>query len=192
MYAKHGKLSRRLVWGLVHSERNTDVGRGLEFAEELLRDKSIDGQDQRDLVYLTAVAMYRLGRVRPCSLPDRHGSVQLNIQSNTLHRTSWYSCCVGQHAGFSTSYRRPRLKLSVQTLKCLGSTRCWCMMLQVLDARRQLEELLKVNPQWRQAQTLKAAVDDQVVREGLLGLGVATAIGGVAALILAAALGGRR
>ncbi|CAK0762230.1 hypothetical protein CVIRNUC_002936 [Coccomyxa viridis] len=114
----------RLVWGLVHSERNTDVGRGLEFAEELLRDKSIDAQDQRDLVYLTAVAMYRLGRV--------------------------------------------------------------------LDARRQLEELLKVNPQWRQAQTLKAAVDDQVVREGLLGLGVATAIGGVAALILAAALGGRR
>jgi len=49
-----------------------------------------------------------------------------------------------------------------------------------------------VNPQWRQAQTLKAAVDDQVVKEGLLGIGVATAIGGVAALILAAALGARR
>ena len=64
--------------------------------------------------------------------------------------------------------------------------------MQVLDARRQLEELLRVNPQWRQAQTLKQAVDDQVVKEGLLGLGVATAIGGVAALILAAALGGRR
>ena len=88
VYAKHGELSRRLVWGLVHSERNTDVGRGLEFAEELLRDKSIDAQDQRDLVYLTAVAMYRLGRVRPCSLPDRHSSVQLNIQLDTLHHTS--------------------------------------------------------------------------------------------------------
>ena len=106
------KLSRRLVWGLVHSERDTDVGRGLEFAEELLRDKSIDAQDQRDLVYLTAVAMYRLGRVRPCSLPDCHGSVQLIIQSNTLHHTSWYFCCVRQHAGFITYHRRPRLKPS--------------------------------------------------------------------------------
>ncbi|CAL5219635.1 g1509 [Coccomyxa viridis] len=114
----------RLVWGLVHSSNNKDVDRGLRFADELLRDKSLDAQDQRDLVYLTAVAMYKLGKV--------------------------------------------------------------------LDARRQLDELLRVNPQWRQAQTLKQAVDDQVVKEGLLGLGVATAIGGVAALILAAALGARR
>lgn len=76
--------------------------------------------------------------------------------------------------------------------KPIPITRLHACLLQVLDARRQLEELLKVNPQWRQAQTLKAAVDDQVVKEGLLGIGVATAIGGVAALILAAALGARR
>lgn len=74
----------------------------------------------------------------------------------------------------------------------LRGTQLSACLEQVLDARRQLQELLRVNPQWRQAQTLKAAVDDQVVKEGLLGLGVATAIGGVAALILAAALGGRR
>lgn len=58
----------RLVWGLVHSSDNRDVSRGLRFAEELLRDNSIDAQDQRDLVYLTAVAMYRLGKVW-CIMP---------------------------------------------------------------------------------------------------------------------------
>ena len=56
----------RLVWGLVHSPNNKDVDRGLTFADELLRDKSLDAQDQRDLVYLTAVAMYKLGKV--CSI----------------------------------------------------------------------------------------------------------------------------
>ena len=55
----------RLVWGLVHSSNHKDVDRGLRFADELLRDKSLDAQDQRDLVYLTAVAMYKLGKVSP-------------------------------------------------------------------------------------------------------------------------------
>ena len=56
-------MVHRLVWGLVHSSNNKDVDRGLRFADELLRDKSLDAQDQRDLVYLTAVAMYKLGKV---------------------------------------------------------------------------------------------------------------------------------
>ena len=56
-------LVRRLVWVLVHSSENKDVNRGLRFAEELLRDKSLNAQDQRDLVYLTAVASYKLGKV---------------------------------------------------------------------------------------------------------------------------------
>ena len=56
-------MLHRLVWGLVHSSNQKDVDRGLRFADELLRDKSLDAQDQRDLVYLTAVAMYKLGKV---------------------------------------------------------------------------------------------------------------------------------
>ena len=82
-------------------------------------------------------------------------------------------------------------RLASPQLLCI-TTEMRASAMQVLDARRQLDELLRVNPQWRQGQTLKQAVDDQVVKEGLLGLGVATAIGGVAALILAAALGARR
>ncbi len=48
---------------MVHSSDNKDVSRGLSFAEELIHDKHVDEQDQRDLIYLTAVAMYKLGKV---------------------------------------------------------------------------------------------------------------------------------
>lgn len=63
-------LAHRLVWVLAHSSENKDVGRGLRFAEELLRDKSLNAQDQRDLVYLTAVASYKLGKVCACWLQE--------------------------------------------------------------------------------------------------------------------------
>lgn len=65
-------LAHRLVWVLAHSSENKDVGRGLRFAEELLRDKSLNAQDQRDLVYLTAVASYKLGKVCACWLQGVH------------------------------------------------------------------------------------------------------------------------
>ncbi|KAK9835188.1 hypothetical protein WJX81_004593 [Elliptochloris bilobata] len=64
---------------------------------------------------------------------------------------------------------------------------------RLLDARRQLNELLKVNPESRQGAALKAAVEDQIVREGLVGVGVAGGIiATIAAVALAAAFGGRR
>ncbi len=66
--------SYRLVWGLVHSSNHQDVDRGLRFADELLRDKALDAQDQRDLVYLTAVAMYKLGKVCTIALHGGDGS----------------------------------------------------------------------------------------------------------------------
>lgn len=78
----------------MHSIKNSDVRRGLDLSEELLQSKTLDDQEQRDLVYLQSVGYYKLGKV--------------------------------------------------------------------LEARRQLDELLKVSPNFRQAQTLKAAVEDQV------------------------------
>lgn len=47
----------------MHSSRNGDVQRGLGLAEELLQADSLDGQEQRDLIYLESVAYYKLGRV---------------------------------------------------------------------------------------------------------------------------------
>ena len=53
----------RYVWGLVHSQRSADIRRGLDLAEQLLKSQELDGQDHKDLVYLHAVAQYRLGNV---------------------------------------------------------------------------------------------------------------------------------
>lgn len=93
-------------------------------AEELLQAKSLDDQEQRDLVYLQSVAYFKLGKV--------------------------------------------------------------------LEARRQLEELLKVSPNFRQAQTLKAAVEEQIVKEGLVGIGLASALLGLAGLAIGIIAAGRR
>ena len=51
------------MWGLVHSQRSADIRRGLDLAEQLLKSQELDGQDHKDLVYLRAVAQYRLGNV---------------------------------------------------------------------------------------------------------------------------------
>ncbi|CAL8467885.1 g7423 [Coccomyxa elongata] len=113
----------RLVWTLVHSIKNSDVRRGLDLSEELLQSKTLDDQEQRDLVYLQSVGYYKLGKV--------------------------------------------------------------------LEARRQLDELLKVSPNFRQAQTLKAAVEDQIVKEGLVGIGLASALVGLAGVALGIAFARR-
>ncbi|BDA42445.1 probable mitochondrial fission 1 protein [Coccomyxa sp. Obi] len=62
---------------------------------------------------------------------------------------------------------------------------------KVLEARRQLDELLKVSPNFRQAQTLKAAVEDQIVKEGLVGIGLASALVGLAGVALGIAFARR-
>lgn len=61
-----------------------------------------------------------------------------------------------------------------------------------VDAKRQLEEFLQVSPNHRQALSLKEAVDDRLVRDGLIGVGIASTVGVVIAGVLAAVLSNRR
>ena len=116
-------LAHRLAWALVHSQRTSDVRVGLDLAEQLVRSTELDAQDHRDLIYMTAVAQYRLGNV--------------------------------------------------------------------LDARRQLDELLKVAPSSRQFLQLKEACEQQIVKEGLVGIGIGSAILGIAAVAIGVAFGAR-
>jgi len=114
----------RYVWALVHSRSSRDVKRGLELAERMLVGNQLEEQWQRDLVYLCAVAKYKLR--------------------------------------------------------------------QYLAARDQLAEILRVSPESRQAQALKQAVDDQIVKEGLIGVGIAGGVLGLAAVIVGGLLASRR
>lgn len=51
---------------------------------------------------------------------------------------------------------------------------------------------LQVSPDSRQAQALKQAVEDQIVKEGLIGVGIAGGVLGVAAVIVGGLLSARR
>ncbi|CAN1250556.1 Mitochondrial fission 1 protein A [Linum perenne] len=54
-------------------------------------------------------------------------------------------------------------------------------------SREVVEECLKIEPEWRQAQTLKKAIEDRVTKDGVIGIGIAaTAVGLVAGGIAAA------
>lgn len=61
-----------------------------------------------------------------------------------------------------------------------------------LEARQQLEELLKLRPDSHQASSLKKEVDDAIVRDGLIGVGVVGGVLGFAALVIGGLLSGRR
>lgn len=61
-----------------------------------------------------------------------------------------------------------------------------------LEARQQLEELLKIRPDSHQARSLKKEVDDAIVRDGLIGVGVVGGVLGLAALIVGSLLSNRR
>lgn len=54
---------RRLVWNQVHSRWRTDMERGKALAEALMTSPDLDDQLKRDLVYLIAVADYKLGNI---------------------------------------------------------------------------------------------------------------------------------
>lgn len=112
----------RYGWALVHSTRKQDVPKGLKLCQTMLRDKE---GDERDLLYLLAVAQYR-----------------------------------------QKTY---------------------------LDARKTLDRLLEVSPTCSQAKSLKAQVEDQIVKEGLVGVGLAAAaVGVVGAVVASVVLGSRR
>lgn len=58
---------------------------------------------------------------------------------------------------------------------------------QHLSARQTLKDLLSQYPDFRQAQTLLDAVEQEVVKDGLIGLGAGAAIIGIVAGIAVAA-----
>ncbi|KAJ9172247.1 hypothetical protein P3X46_015508 [Hevea brasiliensis] len=54
-------------------------------------------------------------------------------------------------------------------------------------SRELVEECLKIEPDWRQAQSLRKAIEDQIKKDGIIGIGIAaTAVGLVAGGIAAA------
>ncbi|WCJ28927.1 Mitochondrial fission 1 protein A [Euphorbia peplus] len=56
-------------------------------------------------------------------------------------------------------------------------------------SRELVEECLKMEPQWRQAQSLQKAVEDQIKKDGIIGIGIsATTVGLFAAGVAAAFL----
>ncbi|KAL6766817.1 hypothetical protein ACKKBG_A37475 [Auxenochlorella protothecoides x Auxenochlorella symbiontica] len=57
-----------------------------------------------------------------------------------------------------------------------------------LDARTTLRDLLKGNPEFRQAESLLKSVDEDIVRDGLVGVGAGAAVIGVIGAIAYAAL----
>ncbi|CAH2072906.1 unnamed protein product [Thlaspi arvense] len=53
-------------------------------------------------------------------------------------------------------------------------------------SRDYIERCLEVEPEWRQAQTLKTAIEDRIVKDGVIGVGIAVTAVGIVAGIAAA------
>ncbi|KFK25511.1 hypothetical protein AALP_AA8G124400 [Arabis alpina] len=53
-------------------------------------------------------------------------------------------------------------------------------------SRECIERCLEVEPEWRQAQALKQAIEDRIVKDGVIGVGIAVTAVGVVAGIAAA------
>ncbi|CAF1786349.1 unnamed protein product [Brassica oleracea var. botrytis] len=53
-------------------------------------------------------------------------------------------------------------------------------------SRGYIERCLEVEPEWRQAQTLKTAIEDRIVKDGVIGVGIAVTAVGIVAGIAAA------
>lgn len=56
-------------------------------------------------------------------------------------------------------------------------------------SRQLVDHCLEIEPEWRQARTLKKAVEDKISKDGLIGVGIATTavgllIGGIAAALI--------
>ena len=51
----------RLVWGLVHSKKKSDISNGSQLASVLMQSDDMDAGAKKDLVYFQCVALYKLG-----------------------------------------------------------------------------------------------------------------------------------
>lgn len=69
-------------------------------------------------------------------------------------------------------------------LKAVGLYR----LKRYLDARTALKEVLELHPEFRQANTLLEACENQIIKEGLIGVGAGAAILGVIGAIAVAAM----
>lgn len=81
----------------------------------------------------------------------------------------------------------PQFQRELVYLRAVGKYRAG----KLLEARRQLDELLKVSPESHQAQQLKEAVESQIIKEGLVGVGIVGGLVGVGAVILGGILSRR-
>ncbi|KAK9803481.1 hypothetical protein WJX73_006680 [Symbiochloris irregularis] len=111
------EASIRYCWALVHSPNQDRVWQGLAFAEALLGGPGMTEHNNKEVIYLSSVAKYKLGK----------------------------------H----------------------------------VDARRQVQELLKVSPGMRQAQNLNDLLEATLAKEALIGVGIGAGLLGVAALVVA-------
>lgn len=76
-------------------------------------------------------------------------------------------------------------------LRYLAAVGCYRLGKHV-EARHLLKELLLVHPDFRQAEALHTAVDNKILSQGLMGVGLGAAVLGVGLAILFGAAGGKR
>eukprot|EP00891_Asterochloris_glomerata_P004100 jgi/Astpho2/4100/Aster-x0188 len=72
------------------------------------------------------------------------------------------------------------------------SALCQYRLGNYMTARSQIQELLKVHPHSRQAKDLLKIVEDQMVKEGLIGMGIGAAVLTGAGIIIGGLLMGRK
>lgn len=195
-------MCRRLIWALAHSTVRADQQRGLDLAQAAL-DNDARTQDQdRELRYFLAgerhvsacaVAVARCccacmcANVRPCfRVPYCYLARVTAVAMFKLGR------CLDARRALA-SLLQARTQLPHFSHICLHP---WCSSVAsqpaaptTLSLEHRPSLCLQDYPEFRQAASLKAEVDDRVVRDGLLGLGLA---GAVAAIAVGALMGGRR
>lgn len=166
----------QLVWALVHSSWQSDARRGRELAAALQAKAAARGgaggsERARELAYLEAVrefffSSFLQSLLSPCSpsLPLRPAP------SLTLSR--W----------------EPKPQNTHKNIRQVGAWKTG----DLVQARKLLAAILAVTPASRQAGALKAAVDDQIVRDGLVGIGIGAAAVAALGCVLAMAFGSRR
>jgi hypothetical protein len=162
----HRAARRRLIWAMVHSSRNLHVERGLHLARTTLEYQGAD----RELEYMIAGARRGPPR-RARSPPTAAAAAGSRRPARPAPPPAAPLPPSAQLARLTTSTSPP----AAVALFNLGRN---------VEARKKLRELLERHPDMHQAAALKASVDDQVVKEGLMGVGIAAGVVGVGLALL--------
>ena len=177
----------QLVWALVHSSWQSDARRGRELAAALQAKAAAaaaaaggsgggGGERARELAYLEAVrkcgvfffSFFRFSLSHFLSFSLGPHSRSLSLSPALIHTN--------------------KPKKTKQKQKKVGAFKNG----DSVAARKLLAGILSATPHSRQAGALKAAVDDQIVRDGLLGIGIGAAAVAAVGCVLAMAFGSRR